>query len=330
MACLLVTMAVSMAACGGDEPGAAPDAGVTVVAATTIWGDVAASVVGEHGTVEVIVPVGADPHDYRPSARQVAQVQEADLVVVNGLGLEDGLTDVVDGLEADGVRVWEAAESVEPLPFGGDDTEGTGAGCGPVHDGDDQAEDHQEEGQEGDGHEAGCDPHVWMDPTVVAKAVGDLAAELESIAPGVADWSARAEEYAGELERLDQEIADLVEPIPPERRVLVTNHDALGYFAHRYGFEVVGTVVPGGSTLGEPSSAELSALVEVMRREGVEVLFAETMAPSRLAEAVAAELGGSVEVVQLYTDSLGEPGSEAGTYPGMLRADARLVAEALS
>ena len=118
-------------------------------------------------------------------------------------------------------------------------------------------------------------------------------------------------------------------PIPPERRKLVTNHDALGYFADRYDYEVVATVIPGGSTLGEPSAADLSALVELIAEEGIPAIFAETTAPAALAEAVAAELGEGVEVRTLYTGSLGAPGSGADTYVGMMRTNAATIADAL-
>ena len=118
-------------------------------------------------------------------------------------------------------------------------------------------------------------------------------------------------------------------PIPPEKRKLITNHDALGYFADRYGFEVVASVVPGGSTMGEPSAGELSALAEVIRQEGIEAIFAETTSPAALAEAVAREVGDEVAVYTLYTGSLGPPGSGADTYVGMMRANAATIAEAL-
>jgi zinc/manganese transport system substrate-binding protein len=110
---------------------------------------------------------------------------------------------------------------------------------------------------------------------------------------------------------------------------MVTNHEAFGYFAARYGFEVIGVVIPGGSTLAEPSSAELAALVEIMESESVRVIFAETSQPTALAEAVAAELGGDVDVVELFTESLGPPGSGAETLSKMLLTNAERISAAL-
>jgi len=163
----------------------------------------------------------------------------------------------------------------------------------------------------------------------MADAAKLIAAELEKVDPST-DWTARADEYATELLETNSEIAETLSSIPEDRRVLVTNHASLGYFADRYDFEVIGVVFPGGSALAEPSSAELSDLVEVIDHEGVSAIFGETTESTEIAEAVAAEIGTAVEVVQLYTGSLGEPGSGAETLIDMLLLNARKIAEALS
>src|SRR5690606_8768653 len=238
-------------------------------------------------------------------ARQVAAIRSADLVVANGLRLEEGLIEALTAAAEEGTSVLELAPAVDPIPYGA-----------APHDHD---HDHDHDGD---------DPHFYMDPIRVTAAVELIAAELERLDPTVA-WSERADAYVEELEALDREIAELLSPIPPERRKLVTNHDALGYFADRYDFEVVATVIPGGSTLGEPSAADLSALVELIAEEGIPAIFAETTAPAALAEAVAAELGEGVEVRTLYTGSLGAPGSGADTYVGMMRTNAATIADAL-
>jgi ABC-type Zn uptake system ZnuABC Zn-binding protein ZnuA len=157
-----------------------------------------------------------------------------------------------------------------------------------------------------------------------------LVAEALSEVDNEVDWSARADSYSEDLNELHTEIEGMLSTIDDSERFLVTNHDALGYFAARYRFEVIGTVIPGGSTLGDPSSEDLASLVATMRELGVTVVFAETTRPSVLAEAVAAELGGEVQVVELFTGSLGEPGSGAETLIDMLRFDATRIAEALT
>ena len=300
---LLVVVALLAAACGDGDTNTA---GVRVVATTTILGDVARNLVEDDGSVEVLLPIGADPHDYQASARQVAAIQEADLVIANGLGLEEGLADVLESAAADGATVVTVAPLLDPLPFGGD------------HGDDDHAED-----------ETGDDPHVWLDPLRMAAATRIVAEELSRINES-ADWIARGNAYAEALATADEEIQAALEVVAPVNRKLVTNHDALGYFASRYGFEVVGVVIPGGSTLAEPSSAELTELVAIVEQEQVRAIFAETTNPEVLADAVAAEAGGEVIVVELFTGSLGEPGSAADTLIGMLTTNAQRIAQALS
>lgn len=291
-------LALSTAACGGDA--GEPDDLLHVVATTTILGDVAANVVGDDGTVEVLVPTGASPHDYQASSQQVAAINQADLVIANGLHLEEGLEDVLEAARADGARILEVGEIVHPLPFGGD------------------------------GDRSGSDdPHFWMDPLRVAVAARAIGAELFTIDDSH-EWALRAESYADELEGLDIEIIKTLAVIPDDERKLVANHLSMGYFEERYDFEVIGVIIPGGSTLGNPSSEELAQLVAVIEEEQVPAIFAETTEPSELAEAVAGEAGREVAVVDLYAGSLGEPGSGAETYIGMMRTDAGLIADALA
>ena len=348
---------------------------LSIAATTTILGDIAANVAGDDAEITVLLPVGADPHDFLASSAQVALLHDADLVVANGLLLEESLIDVLRAVEADGVRLFEVGELLDPLPFAAgaghddhdedegdghdhDEGEGHDEDEGDEHDHDegeghdedegehdhDEDEGHDDEGGEhdhdehGEGEDEGAehehdhgseDPHFWMDPLRVAKAALHIADELNKIAPSPS-WAERAEAYAASLEELDAEIRDLLSSIPEENRKLITNHDAFGYFAARYDFEVVGAVIPGGSTLAEPSSADMAALVDAIVDEGVRAIFAETIEPSILAEAVAAEVGASVEVVELYSGSLGEPGTDAGTLIGMLRLNAERIAEALT
>ncbi|MBT8203462.1 MAG: zinc ABC transporter substrate-binding protein [Acidimicrobiia bacterium] len=288
---LLIATLLVLGSCGSTD---SPSDGPRVVATTTMLGDIVESVVGEAATVETLLPIGTDPHDYRPSAQEVAALVSADLVVANGLELEEGLNDVLENAADDGVTVLRIGELVDPIPFSSDPTE--------------------------------LDPHVWLDPLRMADAarlIGDALATLDSSA----DWAARAAGYGAELEAADEEIIEILKAV--QNRQLVTSHDSLSYFADRYDFEVLGVVIPGGSTLADPSSAELAALAEAITAADVAAIFAETTEPSALAEAVAAEVGTSVAVVELYTGSLGEPGSGADTLIGMLTTNARRIADAL-
>ena len=143
------------------------------------------------------------------------------------------------------------------------------------------------------------------------------------------DWPRHVEAYIGEIMDTHQAAAALLTDVPAESRKLVTNHDSLGYFAARYAFEIIGVVIPGGSTLAEPSAAQLANLVEVLDREEIRAVFAETTQPTQLAEAIAAEATYDVKVVELFTGSLGHPGSGAETYLGMIMTNTRLIADAL-
>jgi zinc/manganese transport system substrate-binding protein len=266
-----------------------------VVATTTILGDVAGNVAGSDADVLVLMPVGASPHGFVPSSQQVAKIYTADLVVANGLDLEAGLADVLDAAKGDGVNVLEIAPHLDPLPFG---------------DGDD------------------LDPHVWMDPVRMMDTARLIATELTAVAPSF-DWEGNADAYAAELQSTHNTIQQLLGAIPTGQRRLVTNHDSLGYFADRYGFVVIGTVIPGGSSLGDPSSADLAELVAVIERGQSPAIFAESTEPQALADAVAAEGGANVAVVELFTGSLSEPGTVADTLIAMLLVDAERISKAL-
>jgi zinc/manganese transport system substrate-binding protein len=303
-----VAAAITLGACGTTGAG---EGDIRIVATTSTLGDLVSNVAGGDATVEVLMPLGADPHSFLPSSQQVAEMNDADLVVVNGLGLEEGFAAVLEGVVADGGRVLELGPMLDPIPFGLDD-----------HDDADNDDD------EDDGDDHSIDPHVWMDPLRMAEAVTIVAAELSELDPG-SDWTERGAAYASELQELHSEIEAELSAIDQSDRLLVTNHEALGYFADRYDFEVVGTVIPGGSTLGDPSSEALASLVGTIRELGVSVVFAETTQPSALADAVARELGGEVQVVELFTGSLGEPGSGAETLIDMLRVNAGRIAQAL-
>jgi zinc/manganese transport system substrate-binding protein len=169
----------------------------------------------------------------------------------------------------------------------------------------------------------GDDPHFFTDPVLMREVLERIAAEL-----GASADAGRVDAYLEELAALDAEVEELLAGIPPGRRVLVTNHDVFGYFADRYGFEVLGVVIPGGSTLAEPSAADLADLADAIAEARVPAIFAETSAPKRLADALAAE-GTDVEVVELYSESLGGPGSDGATYLDMVRTNAARIAAAL-
>lgn len=294
-----------VSACGGGEQAA--DMGLKVVATTSILGDVVESIVGDNAVVEVLMAPGIDPHDFSPSARQVADINTADLVVANGLHLEESFDDVLVAASDDGVNVLEVGPAIDPIPF------------------DDSMQDHQDKR-----HEQGADdPHFWHDPVRMSTAVGVIADALAEVDPSH-DWRIDAASYQDDLAALDGEVRETLSSIPADRRVLVTNHAAFGYFAARYDFTVAGVVVPGGSTLAEPSAADLSDLVRTLRQHDVNAIFVENTASPALAETVAGELGSDVIVAQLYSDSLSDVDGPAATYVELMRTNAETIASALT
>jgi zinc/manganese transport system substrate-binding protein len=303
-AAVLVGAALLGSACSGQAHGS-DDGRVHLVVTTSILGDVVKNLVGDDARVDVLMPPGTDPHEFAASARQVVAMRDADLLVINGLGFEAGLTDAIQAAEDDGARVITAVEGTDALPLGAEPDR---------HDG-----------------ERPLDPHFFTDPVRMAEVTDYLAGQL---AARVASLDAtalhnRAEGYVARLRELDADVTRILSVVPAGRRVLVTNHEVFGYFAARYHFTVLGAVIPGGSTLAGPSAADLHRLAALIHKADVPAIFAETSSPTRLAEALAAEGAGPVEVVQLYSESLGPAGSDGSTYIDMVRTNASLIAGAL-
>lgn len=299
-------------------------AGPTVVATTTILGSVVSEIlvcaVGSDESLTVLMPIGADPHDFQASSEQVALMSTADVVVANGLFLEEGLVSILESLRADGAGVFELAELLDPLPL----AEETG------EDHDDHGLSEDEAAEEEDEHAHGdFDPHFWLDMGRMALATELIGAELATIM-GDQTLAECGVTVAGDIRAAEARVVETLSSIPPQRRVLVTDHDSFSHFADSYDFRVVGVVVPGGSTLADPSSKDLAALVATIRAENVPAIFANTATSSAVAEAIAAESGAGVEVVTLFVGSIGGPGSGAETYIAMMQSNAALIAKALT
>jgi zinc/manganese transport system substrate-binding protein len=300
---VLVAAAVAVTSCSA---GGTPNDRPQVVATTTIVGDAVTRIAGNAADVTVLMQPGQDPHAFQPSASQTASMADADLIVTSGLDLEEGLRSVIDNAASDGVTVLSLGEQLDPLPWDGGVT----------------ADEH---------HDATLDPHWWLDPVRMADAAALIGTALGEADPAnAADWTDRAATYAAEVLTTHDEMVTMLGAVPPERRRLVTNHNALRYFAARYGFEIVGTMIPSGTTLAAPSPADLADLVSTLDALGLDAVFTETTQPTALADAVAAELSRPIEVVELYTGSLGPPNSDGADYLSMMRTDAARIAAALA
>jgi zinc/manganese transport system substrate-binding protein len=351
------SLALLATACGDADTATTDDATeaaapaadpISVVATTSILGDIVEQLVQDDGEVTVLMGPGVDPHAYSPSARDGATMQEADLVVANGLQLEESLISTLEATEEAGVRVFELAPLLDPIEFAedahddhGHEDEGDDHGHedeGDDHGHEDEGDDHGHD-DEGDDHDHAHgpeDPHVWFDAERMTTGIELLAAELAEVAPQVDadEWQARAEAYNEQLLEIDAELTEAFAEVPDERRVVVTNHDALGYLAARYDLDVVATVIPGASTQVEANPRQFAELIETVEERDVRVVFADNTDSTRLAEQLASESVGrtdvELEVVQVATDALGEPGSPADSYLGLLRETGLTIAETLA
>lgn len=286
---------------GGDRGSVAGDRPQLVVS-YPVLGSVVSELAGDQAEVVVLMGPGTDPHDYRPSARDAARLASADLIVINGLGLEESLDDPIAAAEARGVPVFRATDHIDLRPFG---------------------EDEIASGQGGEEHAPGApDPHFWLDPVAMKQVVAALA---ETVRADVGlDLVARAAALEQRLDELDTEIRSILEVVPPDRRLLVTGHESMGYFARRYGFRIVGAVIPSGSSQAAPTAAELADLIALIRQLGVKAVFTEVGTPPDVARNVAAETGATL--VELPTHTLPPDGS----YFTMMREIARRVASGLT
>ncbi|MDO9486700.1 MAG: metal ABC transporter substrate-binding protein [Actinomycetota bacterium] len=293
---LILLAALGLSACSSTTTTEATSAeGLSIVATTTMLGNVVGDLAAcAGGTVTTLIPGGADPHDFSPSSKQVASLVRADIVIANGLDLEGGLVDALNSAQADGARVYEVAPHISPEEFAGSTTP---------------------------------DPHFWFDMSRMADAVELIGAQLATV--GTDKYRDCALDQAAEIRAAETQVKATLNSVPVDKRVLVTDHDAFGYFAKAYGYSIAGAVIPSGTTLAEPSTASLAALAKTIKAEGVTAIFANTNAPKALATAVAGEVGYPVEVVDLYVDSLGASGSGAESYIGYMQSNAQRITEAL-
>ena len=278
-----------------------------VVATTSILADVVGRIGGDDIELHSLVPIAVDPHAFEPNPKDAQALAEADLVVINGFGLEAFLGDLIR-VSAGSAPVVSASLGIAPLPFEGVERE-------------------EEEG--GEAHEPGADPHTWFDPNNVIHWTENIEAALTALDPSHAEaYASNGEAYRSELATLDREIRQAVSAIPAEDRKLVTDHDELGYFADEYGFTVVGTIIPGASSLAEPSAAQLAELLDRVQAEDVPAVFVSSVVNPSLVETFAADAG--IRVVTLYAHSLTPPDGPAPSYLDLMRYNAEAIVAALT
>jgi len=309
IAAMLVVVTM-VSACAG-KPAVRGDK-LSVVATTTLVGDVVAQVGGDVIDLTVLLPVGADPHVFDPSPQDMAKVADANVIFANGAGLEAFLERLLEnaGGDADVIHVSEGLKFIEA-----------------EHHEDDEHEDEDEHADE-DHHHEGIDPHTWTDPNNVLRWVDNIEAALVRHDPAhAADYKANADAYRAQLRELDAWVRVQVAAIPAENRKLVTDHETFAYFAQRYGFEQVGAVVPGYSTAAQPSAQDLADLEDRIRAYGVKAVFVGSTVNPALAQRVAEDTG--IKLVFLYTGSLTAPGGEADSYLSYVKYNVMAIVEGL-
>jgi len=287
---LLLAAACALALLTGCAGGGGGGGKPVVVATTTQAADFARHVAGDRAEVKQILEPNTDPHDYEVRPRDVKALVHADLVIRSGGEVDAWLAGAID-----------SAGTKAPVLTLLDRV-------GPEDD----------------------DPHWWQDPRRAVTAVAAIGDALAATDPaGAAGYRARADAYEKDLRTLDAGVARCIREIPAARRKLVTTHDALGYYAHRYGLEVIGTVIPALTTQAQASSGDLARLVDTIRREGVRAIFAESSVNAKVEDAIAQETGARVGRA-LWADALGPPGSDGATYADSIRANTEAIVEGLS
>lgn len=275
---------------------------LAVVATTTQVGSVAAEIGADAIQLDMLLEPGVEAHDFELTPEHAAALERADIILISGAGLEDWLNDALATSGGED-RVRDLSEGVTLRTPG----EGEPAQADKV------------------------DPHYWLSAANAVIMAENVRDALTEAAPDDADgFAQRADELIGRIETADAEIVALMDDIPNERRKVVTDHDALGYFTEAYGLEFVGSVFPSLDVSSEPSAQEIEALVEEIRSEGVPAIFTESSVNPRLAEAVANETDARLIDEPIYTDSLGAPDSGAETLDGMLLHNARVIHDGLS
>jgi ABC-type Zn uptake system ZnuABC Zn-binding protein ZnuA len=272
-----------------------------VLAVETFLADMARNVAGDRLKVDSLIPVGIDPHSFEPGPQDVVKIADSQVLILNGAGLESWLQKVLDnaGGKRQVITASDGLKSRTPGP-------------GEVIDVDIQG-----------------DPHFWLDPNLAIHYVENIRDGLSQADPaGKEMYTRNAQAYIAKLADLDAWIKAQVEQVAPERRLLVTNHETFGYYADRYGFKIVGAIVPSVSTGSSPSAQQMAGLVEAIKASKAPAIFLETGTNPELARQIAAETGVKV-VTGLYTHSITPPGGEAPDYITMMKYNTQAIVNAL-
>jgi ABC-type Zn uptake system ZnuABC Zn-binding protein ZnuA len=293
-----------------------------VVTSTTIIADIAKNVGGEFVNITALVPPDSDIHGFELRPSDLRLLNSADLILINGAGLEQFPEGLLADVEPE--KIVTIANGIEVLAFAEEENEYLGVLGEDLNcDEEDELKDEHAHGE--------CDPHFWFDPMNVIQMTDNIAAAFGEIDPQHAtQYQSKAESYREQLEALDTEIRELMNKIPEEKHLLVTNHEFLAYFAQAYNFQIIATVIPSVSTLAEPTPRELASLIQRIEEDAIPAIFSEFTDSSQLAEIILEEVGTELEIVQLYSESLSAETGPAATYLDYMRFNAETIFDAIN
>lgn len=288
---------------GGSEDGLRESGGLLkVVASTNILGDVVSNLGGDLIELSTLIGPGQDPHSFEPTPSTYASIENAQVIFVNGFELEESLLEDIEATAR--VSIVPVSDGIKPM----------------------YAKDN--------GSKTSIDPHVWLDPANVFIWIDNIEKHLVMADPSNREvYRIQADAYRRRLENLDKWIRERIASIHVEKRKLVTDHHIFGYFAKAYGFEVIGTILPGASTSADASARSIGNLVELLDGEGVSALFVGTTAGrslAQLAETIASELNREIRVIGTLTGSLSASGEPGDTYISYMEYNTRQIVKGLS
>ncbi len=264
-----------------------------VLAVESFLADIAKNIAGNRLEIETLIPLSLDPHSFEPSPGDVAKIADSDILIINGSGFEEWLNDIITGAN-EKIIIAECSKGLKNR----------------VQD------------------EVG-DPHFWLDPNLVMLYVQNIKDALTESDPQGKDlYNQNAQDYYARLTELDAWITEEVKKIPQDQKLLVTNHESFGYYADRYGFKVIGTIIPNFSSASSPSAKEVTDLIEKIKKANVRAIFLETGSDPKIAQQIAKEAGITV-VTELLTHSITEPGGPAPTYIEMIEYDTKTIVGSL-
>jgi len=279
---------------------------IRIVTTTGIVSDVLGEIAGDSVDQYRLIPAGHDPHTYEPTPHDMAMVEKADLIFVNGFDLEEGLLSIIENVHTG--RIIEVSATVDPL--------------------------RHEKSDSGDEEHHDVDPHTWMSPrNVLLWTDVVLQALTRADEPHAGVYRENAGRYLQKLTALDSWIRESLKVLPPEERILVTDHDVFGYFARDYGFKVAGTLLKGFSTAVEPTPREIADLIALLKRENIRAVFiggSSGTGIKKLADTIGKESDTGFAVIELLTGSLKSPGQPGDTYIGMMKYNVSAIINGLT